>query len=92
MDKLVRTLNGIVWGVLFITLPITSMPLVSRLVGGTMVAPPAMIISGVDHPVLFLALHSAGREICGSKYSPFIFLQYRFNISFSLSFFRDSLL
>jgi O-antigen ligase len=43
MDKSIRTINGRLWGVLFFTLPITSMPLVSKIVGGTMVAPPAIL-------------------------------------------------
>ena len=44
MDKSIRTINGLLWGVLFFTLPITSMPLVSKIVGGTMVAPPAILL------------------------------------------------
>ena len=44
MERVFRSINWILWGVLFFTLPITSMPLVSKLVGGTMVAPPAMLL------------------------------------------------
>ncbi|MBI9049637.1 MAG: O-antigen ligase family protein [Anaerolineaceae bacterium] len=42
--KTVNTINWLLWGVLFLTLPITSMPLVSKIVGGTMVAPPALLL------------------------------------------------
>ena len=73
MDKSYRTLNAIAWGVLFITLPITSMPMVSRFVGGTMVAPPAMIFLAVILLFWFLPSMLRGEKLTAQTIPLFFF-------------------
>ena len=43
-EKTQNKIIGILWAIMFFLLPITSFPLLSRLAGGTMVAPPSMVI------------------------------------------------
>ena len=43
-EKLQNKISVILWAILFFLLPITSFPLLSRLAGGTMVAPPSMVL------------------------------------------------
>ncbi|MCJ7625815.1 MAG: O-antigen ligase family protein [Anaerolineaceae bacterium] len=44
LDVILRYIQWGLWAALFFLLPITSIPLVTRLIGGTMVAPPSMLV------------------------------------------------
>jgi O-antigen ligase len=73
MGKIFRSINWTLWGVLFVTLPITSMPLVSRLVGGTMVAPPAMLLLVVLIVIGFIPYLLRGGRLANQNITILVF-------------------
>jgi O-antigen ligase len=64
--QIVTTLTGLCMALAVFFLPITSLPLLSRLMGGTMVAPPSIVFAGLGLalwlPVLLVQRESLPRE------------------------------
>ncbi|HWQ46847.1 MAG TPA: O-antigen ligase family protein, partial [Longilinea sp.] len=79
----------ILWIALIAVLPITSMPLVARFTGGSMVAPPSMIFMGILFLVWFIP-YLAKRGKLPRQVIPVLMFVVIAIISAGLTFFRDT--